>query len=143
MSIPRQVSLPMLLTIAFVAAFVTAESTAAASESSTPAPSSPPSPAALPLSHSDRIIIGVCTSIGVVLIVIASYFCCCHAACRTACARSSSAVGNQDPEHGRQRCQHNVGVPVPILRTSTDKRDKTENSAGSTTSEAPPRYEEI
>jgi hypothetical protein len=92
------------------------------------------------LSGTAGVIITVCVLVGIIVIVIASYFCCCHAACRAAGARSAV---DADAENGREGWQRqDAGVPVPTPRPSMDKRDEKTHTASSTT-DAPPRYEEI
>ncbi|KAF7366156.1 hypothetical protein MVEN_00492500 [Mycena venus] len=139
MSINR-VSLSALFTVALLAALITAQSTVVTgpTASSTTA-------TVLPLhyfSRTDRLIIGFCVSFGVLFIVIASYFCCCHSACRT--ARKGSVPRSWDAENGREGWQrHDAGAPEPTKRTSTSKNDTGMSDAHSTTTEAPPRYDEI
>ncbi|KAJ7301953.1 hypothetical protein DFH08DRAFT_906167 [Mycena albidolilacea] len=128
MSIPR-----MLLSVFVVVEFLAAQSPAVASPTSS-------ATRTLELSHTERTIIGVAVSIGVVLIVIASYFCCCHAACRA--ARARSIRGSQDQENMREGLQRReAGVPIP--RASTDKSGKRVGDGGSVSTDVPPRYDDI
>ncbi|KAF8187887.1 hypothetical protein K438DRAFT_1764596 [Mycena galopus ATCC 62051] len=98
---------------------------ASAAQSSTTlsAPTPPTSTSSIHMSHEVRVIVAISILVGVLLIVTASYFCCCHAACRA--TRMRTARGGQDAEDGNGRREwqrHDAGVPTPP-RTSTDKGD--------------------
>ncbi|KAJ7772256.1 hypothetical protein B0H16DRAFT_166831 [Mycena metata] len=94
-----------------------------------------------PWSHTTKTVVGVSVTIGVILIIIASYFCCCHAACK---ANTTRVARDRDVENGtrigRQHWQaHNSGVPK--RHKSMDRRNR-ETDRTRTDADAPPSYEE-
>ncbi|KAJ7243825.1 hypothetical protein B0H12DRAFT_1236308 [Mycena haematopus] len=130
------VSLSTLLITALLVGLSTAQSSASPSPSASPASGS----ASLHMSSTVRAIVGACITVGVFLIVIASYFCCCHAACRAARARSMK--GTQDQESRYQTQQQDAVVRTP--RTSTDKKGESGSIGASTTiMDVPPSYDEV
>ncbi|KAJ6453348.1 hypothetical protein C8R45DRAFT_1192961 [Mycena sanguinolenta] len=119
-------SIHRAVTALLIVPFFVVSSTAQTSPTRSPTSSSP-----LPHLHMSpevRAIVGACIAVGVVLIVVASYFCCCHAACR---GRRAKHLDAED-----QIQQRDVGVQT--MRTSTDK-DKDDNDNASTITDAPPR----
>ncbi|KAJ6453390.1 hypothetical protein C8R45DRAFT_634185 [Mycena sanguinolenta] len=129
MSIHRE-SISAVLIVAFFVVASTAQTSALPSHTSSPL-------LHLHMSPEVRAIVGACIAVGVVLIVVASYFCCCHAACLA--SRAHSMKKNLDEENQSQQ-QRDVGVQT--LRTSTDK-DKDDNDTATTITDAPPSYHEI
>ncbi|KAF7333284.1 hypothetical protein MSAN_02423100 [Mycena sanguinolenta] len=129
----------LLLLVAFFVGLSTAQ-TSGTSTSHVSAPSTSPNTGGrLHISPKVRAVIGVCIAVGVVLIVVASYLCCCHAACRA--ARARSMTGNLDPENQDQPQEQDIGVQTS--RTSIVKDNIDKDEVARTIMDAPPRYDEI
>ncbi|KAJ6516614.1 hypothetical protein C8R47DRAFT_1087824 [Mycena vitilis] len=125
-------SLPVLLAIALSGS--TTQCTVRASPTATAESSSW---SIFPLSHTDRIITGVSITVGVILIVIASYFCCCHKACRAARGRRCVA-GKMQPQPD---AENGNGVSGERASISKGETNVASGAARSTTTDAPPSYE--
>ncbi|KAJ7611993.1 hypothetical protein DFH06DRAFT_1243847 [Mycena polygramma] len=132
-------SLPVLLAVALVTTQCIVQASPTAESSSW---------SIFPLSHTDRIIAGISITVGVILIVIASYFCCCHKACRAARGRRR-AEGKMQPHQAAENGngvsgdhRRDASVPPQVQRASINKGDNVASDARSTTTDAPPSYEE-
>ncbi|KAJ7175225.1 hypothetical protein C8R43DRAFT_599892 [Mycena crocata] len=90
------------------------------------------------------------TLLSVTLIVLTSYFCCCHASCREARQKRAAGRAGDVESRGAELAQRRGGessqqnrVDVPATRRSTDKIDRDDDGAASTMEvDAPPKYRE-
>ncbi|KAJ7128821.1 hypothetical protein C8R43DRAFT_1027258 [Mycena crocata] len=87
--------------------------------------------------------------LSVTLIVLTSYFCCCHASCREARQKRAAGRAGDVESRGVQLAQRRGGeslsqqdrVDVPTTRRSTDKIERDDDDE-TTKVDAPPKYQE-